>query len=88
MILNHTIIRSLRLGRQSSIKIANVCVANGSQIPFSTSVRQREQQGRPNVGSTPSESAAQRMEREREENVRTHFGFRDVAEEEKAGLGK
>lgn len=87
MVLNHAISQSIRLSRRSAMNIPSVCTASGSRIPFSTSSKLREQNGKPSVTSTLSESATERMQRE-EESARTHFGFRDVAEEDKAGLGK
>lgn len=86
MVLNHAIRQSIRLSRTNAMKLPSVCTASGSRISFSTSSKVRQENEKPTVGSTPSESATERMKRE--EAARTHFGFRDVAEEEKAGLGK
>jgi hypothetical protein len=87
MVLNHAFSQSIRLSRRSVMNIPNINSASGSRISFTTSSILRDQNAKPSVGSTPSESAAERMQRE-EESARTHFGFRDVAEEDKAGLGK
>jgi 2-methoxy-6-polyprenyl-1,4-benzoquinol methylase len=50
---------------------------------LSTSAVVRE--GKPVIGSVASEGAAERL-RDAESGTRTHFGFRDVAEEEKESL--
>lgn len=92
MIVDNLIRQSLRGSKTTIARGATLskCIRSiESRSTFSTSVSLKEGTQKSTVGSSPSESAAERMQRAEDDNIgssKTHFGFRDVAEEDKAGL--
>lgn len=68
--------------------------ATAKALSTSTHYHQQQQQERPDVESAPTEGAAERVRWGQEEEAtkaqgrNTHFGFKDVAEDDKAGMGE
>jgi hypothetical protein len=64
------------------------CYTGNAYRGYASTSQTRFSQPPPSVNSSPSEEAQERMNKSSPSASNTHFGFRDVLEDEKIGLGK